>query len=112
MRVQLVSPNRADRLDPLRCRRDSVSSLLSPLDAGGPGWGGSGRMRGAGQCGRMQDVEAGRTQAWLGRGERMRGGAGHQDGRALTAEAERWGRTVLCASGWATTGGGRWVEAG
>ena len=61
------------------------------------------RTRDAGWDGVGTRCGAGRARDWLGRGERMRGGAGHWGGRALTAEAERWGHAVLCASGWATT---------
>ena len=75
-------------------------------------WARGERTRDAGRDGAGARCEVGHAQAWLGRGERIRGGAGHRGGRALTAEAERWGSAVLCGSGWATTGGGRWVEAG
>ena len=77
----------------------------------GLAWARGERTQDAGRDGAGARCGAGRARAWLGRGERMRGGAGHQDGRALTAEAEHWGRAVLCASGWATMRGGRWVEA-
>ena len=78
MRVQSVSPNQADRLDPLQRRRDSVSSLLSPLDAGGPGWGGSGRMRGRTALARDAEPDA-RGPSWgatSGCGEVQATGAG------------------------------------